>query len=89
MGRLAVKVIPGSSRDAVVGWRGEALRIKLRAPPEQGRANRALVALLAAELNLAPGDIAVVKGHTSPHKVVAIQGLDDHQIKATFAGLVP
>jgi uncharacterized protein (TIGR00251 family) len=84
MGRLSLKVVPGSSRDEVVGWLGDAIKVKVKAPPEKGRANEAVVALLADRLGVDPSSIAVVSGHGSPAKVVAIDGMDDHAIRAAF-----
>ena len=52
MGRLSLKVVPGSSRDEVVGWLANALKVKVKAPPEKGRANEAVVALLADRLGI-------------------------------------
>lgn len=40
MGRLSLKLVPGSSRDEVVGWLGDSLKVKVKAPPEKGRANK-------------------------------------------------
>jgi uncharacterized protein len=50
--RLTVKVVPGSSRNQIVGWLGNALKIKVTAPPEKGRANEAVVAILADRLGM-------------------------------------
>jgi uncharacterized protein len=82
MGRIRIKVVPSSSKDAIVGWLGEALKIKVKAPPEKGKANAAVVELLAAHLGLEPSRITVVSGHTSPSKVLSVQGLEDSQIVA-------
>jgi len=84
MGRLSLKVVPGSWRDEVVGWLGTSLRVKETAPPEKGRANEAVVALLADHLGVAPSSIAVVSGHGSPAKVVAVEGMADEAIRAAF-----
>jgi uncharacterized protein (TIGR00251 family) len=81
MGRLNVKVVPGSSRDQIVGWLGDALKIKVMAPPEKGRANEAVVELLSMKLGISTDDIEVVSGHSSPSKVIAIEGMDDEAIK--------
>ena len=50
--RLMVKFVPGSSRDQIVGWLGDSLEIKVMAPPGKGRANEAVVAILADRLGL-------------------------------------
>ena len=80
--RLRVKVVPGSSRDEIVGWLGDALKIKVMAPPEKGKANDAVVKLLAAALGIATDDVIVVSGHSSPAKVVAVSGMDEDRIKS-------
>ena len=81
MGRIHVKVVPGSSRDSIVGWLGEALKIKVQAPPEKGRANEAVITLLAGALAIDSSLITVVSGHTSPAKVLEIDGLDDAGVR--------
>ena len=53
-------------------------------PPERGKANEAVVELLAAALDIATDDVVVVSGHSSPAKVVAIAGIDDETIRKAF-----
>jgi uncharacterized protein len=89
MGRLSLKVVPGSSRDEVVGWLGDSLKVKVKAPPEKGRANEAVVALLADRLGIDSSSIAVVSGHGSPAKTVAIEGMDDEAIRQAFPRETP
>jgi uncharacterized protein (TIGR00251 family) len=85
MGRLNVKVVPGSSRDQTVGWLGDALKIKVIAPPENGPANEAVVELLSTRRSISTDDIKVVSGRSSPSKVIAITGIDDEAIKVALA----
>ena len=68
MGRLSLKVVPGSSRDEIVGWLGDSLKVKVKAPPEKGRANEAVVTLLAERLGFGTSSITVVSGHGSPRR---------------------
>jgi len=84
MGRLSLKVVPGSSRDEIVGWLGDSLKVKVKAPPEKGRANEAVVALLAERLGTDTSSIAVVSGHGSPAKIVDVDAIDDEAIRAAF-----
>lgn len=84
MGRLSLKVVPGSSRDEIVGWLGDSLKVKVKAPPEKGRANEAVVALLAERLGIDASSIAVVSGHASAGKVVAVDGMDYEAIRVAF-----
>lgn len=85
MARIHVKVVPSSSRDTVVGWLGESLKVKVMAPPEKGRANQAVVALLAKHLGIDPAAIEVISGHASPAKVLSIAGLDDDELRHALA----
>jgi uncharacterized protein (TIGR00251 family) len=84
MGHLSLKVVPGSSRDEVVGWLGDSLKVKVKAPPEKGRANESVIALLAEHLGIDTSCISVVSGHGAPTKIVAVGGMDDDAIRAAF-----
>jgi uncharacterized protein (TIGR00251 family) len=69
---LTIRVQPGARTSEVVGAHGEALRIRLAAPAVDGKANAALVAFLAAQLDRPPSTIEIVRGHRSRTKVVHI-----------------
>jgi uncharacterized protein len=71
---LAVRVQPGASRTEVVGEYGDQLRIRLQAPPVDGKANAALLAFVADELGLAKAEVEVVRGQTSRSKVLRVRG---------------
>jgi uncharacterized protein len=72
--RVRVKTVPGASRDDVVGVLGDRIKVKVAAPPEGGRANRALLRLLAERLGLSPHALRLVSGETQPLKVVGVRG---------------
>ena len=72
---FAVRVIPRAGRDAVAGVRDGALLVRLSAPPVEGAANEALVALLAQQFGRPKRDVAILSGHRSRTKRVALAGL--------------
>jgi uncharacterized protein (TIGR00251 family) len=72
---LSVKVVPNSSRTQIAGQLGDALKIKVAQPPEDGRANRAVEGLLAAVLHVPLSNVSVVSGQTRPLKVVRVAGI--------------
>jgi hypothetical protein len=80
LGIIAVKVVPRAHRDEIVGWLDGALKVRVTAPPQDGRANRAVEELLAAALELRRGAVTVVSGHASARKRVDIEGLDQADV---------
>jgi len=74
--RLQLRVSPGASRAAVVGRHGTAWKVRVTAAPEGGRANEAVVRLLADTLSLPQRDVAIVSGHGARDKIVALEGIE-------------
>ena len=72
---ISVKVVPGASRSRIAGLHGDAVKAQIAAPPERGRANDALVELIARTLRVARRDVSVVRGATSAKKTVRVEGL--------------
>ncbi len=73
---LALKVQPRASANQVVDAGGAELRVKITAPPVDSAANEALIRFLADTLGCARGNVELLRGNTSRHKVVRIHGLD-------------
>jgi uncharacterized protein len=82
---LRLKVVPGSSRDRIVGDLGGALKITVAAPPEKGKANKAVVHILAKALGLRDSQVEVTGGASTPNKTVLIRGARPERIQ-TLAG---
>jgi len=78
---LQVKVVPGASRNKVLGVLGEALKVAVAVAPEKGHANKALVKLLSEKLGIAKNRISLHQGKSSPHKVLLIEGLGAAELK--------
>jgi uncharacterized protein (TIGR00251 family) len=74
---IDVWVVPNSSRVGVAGLHGDKIRIRVSAPPEAGKANRAVADVLGDALGM---PVAIVRGMSSRHKVFKVTGLDPEQI---------
>jgi len=85
MARLTIKVIPSASRTGIDKWLGDALKVRVTAPAERGRANAAAEATLASALGVSPKSVRVVAGGTSPRKIVEIAGLSESEIHQRLA----
>lgn len=80
--RLALRVVPRADRDAVQGVHGDALKIRLQAPPVDSKANEALVLFLAEQLGLPRSRIRLLSGATGRNKQVLVSGLSGPEIAA-------
>jgi uncharacterized protein (TIGR00251 family) len=79
--RVRLRVSPGAKSAQVVGRHGEAWKVRVAAPPEGGRANDAVVGLLAETLSLPRDAVTLVSGHGARDKIVQLAGLDPTQIE--------
>ena len=73
--RVRLRVSPGARRCELVGRHGDGWKVRVIAPPEDGRANDALLDLLAKRLDLPRRSLSIVSGHTSREKVVRLDGI--------------
>ena len=78
--RISLHVYPNAPRNQVVGFSGGVLGVKVAAPPLKGQANRELVAFLSQLLGVSQGSLAILKGHTSRNKLIAISGLSREEV---------
>jgi len=73
--RLTIHVQPRASRTELAGLHGDALRVRLAAPPVEGAANEALVRFLAELLRVPRSGVAIASGHSGRRKVVTVLGI--------------
>lgn len=77
---LRVHVQPGTGRSALVGKHGDAVKARVAAPPVEGRANAALLALLAHDLGVKEDQLSLVSGESSRSKRVRITGIEPDEV---------
>lgn len=80
--RLTLKVAPKSSRNAVTGWMGDTLKLSVTTAPEKGKANQAVIEVLAQALDVSLSSIRIVRGETAVTKIVEISHLSEAEVFA-------
>ena len=87
--RIAVKVSAGAARNAIRGWHQQTLRVHLVTAPERGKANAALIDLLARVLGLPKSSIRIARGEHSARKTLEIEGLAETELIARIDACSP
>ena len=77
---IKVRVQPKASRNQVDGFEEGTLRMRVTAPPTEGKANAGVIALLAKTLGVSKSRLEIVRGHSSRDKVVAIETLTEQEV---------
>lgn len=85
---LSVRVIPRAAKNAVAGKRGDAILIRLSAPPVDGAANDALTTFLAEIFDCPRRDITILSGHKARDKRVQIDGISDEAGAARVSAML-
>lgn len=85
--KLQIKVIPSSSKDCIAGWLEDTLKVKVKAPPEKGKANKAVIKTLEKSLDLPKGSITISSGTTSTRKIIEINNVDENSINKRLSAI--
>jgi uncharacterized protein (TIGR00251 family) len=78
--RLTIKVTPNAGRNEIVGFKEGVLNVKIAAPPDKGKANKELVDFLSERLGIRKSAVLIVKGQTSRHKLIVIEGMGGDEV---------
>jgi uncharacterized protein (TIGR00251 family) len=83
---IKVRVLPKSSRTEIIKIEDDTYKVKLTAPPVEGKANKALIELLARRLRIGKGRVEIVSGGRSRLKTVRIYGLSPEEVASFMSG---
>jgi hypothetical protein len=83
--RLTLRVSPGATRPGIVGRHGTGWKVRVAAAPEDGKANAAVVRLLADTVGVPARDVAILAGHASRDKTVQLTGIDELETERLLA----
>jgi len=78
---LNVQTTPNAPRSEIVGWLGEHLKVKVKAPAVEGKANAELLRFLAGQFGVRPGAVTLLRGETARLKVVRIDGVEEADLQ--------
>jgi len=80
-----IKAVPGASRDEIAGAIGERLKVRIAAPPEGGKANKAIIKLLATRLGVKPARISIDSGRSNAEKIVRLADCPVEAVRSALA----
>lgn len=83
--RLRLRVVPGAGSAGVVGRHGDGWKVRVTAPPERGRANAAVVELVATTLALPRASVSLVSGHGGRDKILELAGISETELEGRLA----
>ena len=78
--KISLHVYPNAPRNEIVGLADGVLGVRVAAPPVKGQANRELVAFLSQLLGVGKSSLAIIRGHTSRNKLVAVSGFSQEEV---------
>jgi len=78
---LTIQTTPNAPRSQIVGWMGERLKVKVKAPAVEGKANAELVRFLAEYFGVRPNAVTLLRGDTARLKTVRIEGVEDADVQ--------
>jgi uncharacterized protein (TIGR00251 family) len=79
---IDVRVIPRAAKAGIAGTRGDALLVRLHAPPVEGAANKELIEVIAKALDVSRRSVAIVSGERSRNKRVAVAGVNEATLRS-------
>ncbi len=82
MATLRFHIVPNAKQNKVMGERGDAIKIKLRAPALEGKANAAVRSFLAEELKISERSIVLERGQKSRQKIIHVEGLSEGEVRS-------
>jgi uncharacterized protein (TIGR00251 family) len=77
---ISVRLYPNAVRNEVAGFNDGVWQVRVSAPPVKGKANKELIAFLSKVLGVSQSSLSIAKGHTSRHKIIAVDGLTQEEI---------
>jgi uncharacterized protein (TIGR00251 family) len=86
---LKIHLQPRASRNEIDGWHGDALKVRVTAPPFEGKANKAVQKFLGDQLGIPPAQIAIIAGQRSREKVLRISGLSRAEVERALGIALP
>ena len=82
---FAVRVVPRAAREGVAGYEGEVLRIRLTAPPVEGKANEALLRFLSKSLGVSRSSVSITSGEKGRNKIIRVEGMTLEEVLSALA----